>query len=391
MKKPNQFPSLALWLLLALAFIAVICKGQDISPGQTFVDGQRLTAAELSQLVSQATLQPQAITGKPNQTSVAAGDYFLVYNAAANALYKVSGQALLTGNTSLITGQAEKVPVTNDFVLGYDSTGLTLVKMQLANLWSNGIANLTVVPTTNLSLGAFFHILNGPTNGQTAISNLFAIFPYTQPFTNLPVRSAPTNWDNLLLAGSQDNTNFTMYRISLAQLFTNLPAVTAVTNGDRVLVWSTGTNSLDANGTNPFVASVPVQALGPRTLVVNNLPCTNQAVLQTNLALLNGAAYAVPPFVRAVLVVTNVAGFNNPQLGWTNGDELDASWVYTVAHPTNRIFTFGSTPTNVWLNGNFVYGSGIFIPYKVGSTSAQPFVNEPANAFSLKVYIVAFP
>lgn len=363
-----------------LALAAVICRGQDISPGATFTDGQRLTAAELSQLVSQATLQPQAITGKPNETSVASGDYFLVYNAAANALYKVSGQVLLTGNTALVTSQPEKAPITNDFVFGYDSTGQTLVKMQLINLWSNGIADFPVVPTTNLSLGAFFHVLQGTTNGQTAISNLFAIFPYTQPFTNLPVRSAPTNWDNLVLAGSQDNTNFTMYRISLAQLFTNLPTETVPTNGDRVLVWTSNTNALDPFGTNPFVASVPVQDIGPRTLVFSNLPDVGGYLINTNLI------FPAPPQVRVVLVVTNTS------FGWgyQTNDELDASRPTGVAN--TGWFTWGSSATNTWAAAMISSANHVFtIPPRFGTNSNTAGISADATNFNCKVYVTYFP
>ena len=370
-----------LWLLLLLTFVTVMCRGQDLNPGQTFVDGQRLTAAELSALVSQATLTPQAITSKPNEASVAGADYFLVYNNAANALYKVSAQVLLLANPALITGQVEKVPLTNDFVFGYDSTGLGLVKMQMVNLWSNGIANFVPVQTTNLNLGALLHILNNGTNCQAALSNLFAIFPYTQPFTNLAVRAAPTNWDNLILAGSQDNTNFTMYRINLAQLFTNLPSVTSPTNGDRVLVWTSGTNGVNPNGTNPAVVSVPLQDIGPRTLVFSNLPCTGGYILNTNIV------FPSPPQVRVALVVTNTS------FGWgySNNDEIDGSRTgFNIAN--TGYLTWGSNATNTWVAGMISSINHVFeLPPRFGTNGNTAPISVDCTNFSVKAYVTYYP
>ncbi len=372
-----------IWLLLLLALLTtLLCHGQDISPGITFSDGQRLTAAELEQLVSQAQIQGGFITDKPNDTTLSPADDFILFNAAANALYKISGQTLLYGNTTIITTQLEKgQPLTNDYILGYDSTGQQLVKIQLVNLWSNQIASLPTVFASNLNLGGTFQINVNGTNATTAISNLFLIFPYTTPFTNLPVRTVPTNNDELFLSTSPDGTNYGTGQIKIGQLFTNPPALATPTNNDRVLVWSTGTNLWDSSGTNPFLASVPIQDIGPRTIVFTNLPTATNYLLNTNIT------YPSTPMVHVTLVVTNSSV--TAITGHLVGDEIDATRVNNHQQ-TEPYLTWGASASNVWVSGNNDSSGTIAIwPRAGGPVTGSQFVN--LTNFNVRVYVTYFP
>ncbi|MDE2099797.1 MAG: hypothetical protein KGL39_21270 [Patescibacteria group bacterium] len=71
------------WTLAALS-----CLGQsEINPGQTFQDGQLLTAAELQNLVGNATILPAFFTDKPGATFLHNNDEFLLYSLGAAAYY----------------------------------------------------------------------------------------------------------------------------------------------------------------------------------------------------------------------------------------------------------------------------------------------------------------
>lgn len=366
-----------LWFLVLGALWATLAHGADIQRGITFTDGQRITASQLHQLIDNATIQNGFIVNKPGATSLESGAVFLIYSPASQELEKITAAAALYNNTDLITSQGEKgAPAANDFLLLYDATGTVLAKTRVGNLWSNNIASLPVVVATNTDLQASIPVLASGTNAAMTLSNLFLLFPYSAIFTNLPVRTSPTNFDNLLFAASDDGTNYFMRRISLAGFFTNQVPTTALTSNDLVVVYNTSTNG--PGGTNPIVASTTLGTLAKffntsSTIVISNLPCTNNVIIQTNLV------NARPPFVRAVLVVTNLT----VQTGtYALGDEIPMSQI--AANLGNPAFTFGSSGTNVWVSGAYAGGTFQLDP-KAGGSVGSSAVSQ--TNFSCKLYI----
>lgn len=260
--------ALGLWILLFAALGVTLAYGADIQRGITFTDGQRLTASQLHTLVDNATITTGFIVNKPGATSLESGALFVIYSPASQQLEKVSAATALYNNTALITGLGEKgAPAANDFLLIYDATGTVLAKTMVGNFWSNNIASLPSVLSSNLNLEAELPILNNGTNGVATLTNLFLLFPYTALFTNLPVRTSPTNFDNVLLCASDDNTNFFMRRVSLAGLITNLPNALTLTN------------TADTNGL-PYSTNLTIFAF-QTTYTTNGI--TNTAVVKFDL------------------------------------------------------------------------------------------------------------
>lgn len=108
----------------------------DITPGMTFVDGQRLTAAQLGLLVSGASINTSFYTGKTAQTNLNPTDIILVYSAASGTFHKLTGSQALFQNPALIYTQPlySSVQNTNYYVLGYDSTNGVLFQVNITNV-----------------------------------------------------------------------------------------------------------------------------------------------------------------------------------------------------------------------------------------------------------------
>lgn len=126
-----------LFVGLNLLLSVVLAHALDITPGITFTDGQRITAAQLGQLVNQATIQPGFYTGKTINTVLSATDTILVYSSASGTYRRITGQNFLLNNTNWIVNLPEKTMViSNDYFLIYDSTGTVLSKASLADISS---------------------------------------------------------------------------------------------------------------------------------------------------------------------------------------------------------------------------------------------------------------
>src|SRR5689334_9244197 len=93
-----------LWLFLSVSAFA-----SDLNKGITFSDGQRITAAQLHQLVDNATIVPGFYIGKDAESAVAGSDLFLVcITGTTPVLKKATANSVLYQNYALITGQTEK-------------------------------------------------------------------------------------------------------------------------------------------------------------------------------------------------------------------------------------------------------------------------------------------
>lgn len=162
----------------------------QIQKGDTFADGELVTASRLNQLVDSALLNSNAIT---DQTAVAgydiiSTDYLLVYDASAAALRKAqvgdilnstTGCPIRTTNINGVSGYAITVgvPVGQVFAVN-GSTSLAGATNTLAgNLTVGGTANITgnTVMTGDLSVGGNIVITGSNNIMPTGAVMLFAM------------------------------------------------------------------------------------------------------------------------------------------------------------------------------------------------------------------------
>jgi hypothetical protein len=399
-------PSLVLWLLVAAAMLAMLLSSahaSDIQRGVTFQDGQRLTASQLHALIDDASITTGFIVNKPTATSLESGAYLILYSPAGQSLEKIPASTFLYGNTDFITTQAEKTsPAANDFVLIYDTAGTVLAKAQIGNLYSNSVGTLPPITYTNATLtGTFVPVING-TNGIMSVSNLFLLFPYSAIFTNLPVRSHPTNFDNLLLAASDDGTNFSNQRISLAGLFTSLnpgmqPTNAVPTNGTVVSTnfyllayQQTVTNGgatnavvcrIDLTQLRTYFSNVFVPNISkPVTFTSAEIPITNTIMY---LDFPHGLA-GTPQISRCVLLCKTA------EADYVAGDEI----VFDTGvkdSADGKYGTYGGNTTNLFFN--FKVDGRIQVPDKVtgGLTTLAGLHGAAVTNWKLKFYATYYP
>jgi hypothetical protein len=77
----------------------------QIQKGDTFADGQQVTASRLNQFLDSATVLPNIITDQTNLTAntVATGDSILLYDLSATALREATASDLLNSNIPITT------------------------------------------------------------------------------------------------------------------------------------------------------------------------------------------------------------------------------------------------------------------------------------------------
>lgn len=362
------------WVLGLVVWVLVLPGlAADLTRGITFTDGQRLTAANLHNLVDSASVGTAFLTGKSLLSAVDAADYVLVYDTSAAVYKKMMLATLVTANTELITAQSEEVnPASNDMLLMYDASGVGFVKVSITNLVYN--TNLIhALPTLTNALGtAKLKLLNGGTNVAITLDSLWLnSFNYTRAITNLTRHTQPTNNDAFLMFDSVAGTNRWATWIDLV---TNTPAVTTVSGGTLLSVLET----------NQFkqltISNLMAQFGNSGMFYTTNLSFTssNKTLLTVTAAgtVLNQAhsLSATPRQVRGVLVNTT------SEHGFAVGDEVDFS------HVTSPTFTtpvsVGSNATNV-----FVIVSGDpSTSWQVRSKDAGTMQNVTDTRWSLRVY-----
>jgi hypothetical protein len=380
-------------LIVSVALLLGLAAGAaDLQRGITFTDGQVLTASDLHQLIDSATIVPGFLSGKPVATSLAGGDLLLLYSGGT--LYQISGNSLLYANSALITGRSEKgVPIAADYLLLWDSVSQTLEKVSAGNLAlsSTNLYNLADLWPSNASLGTFLPALNTSTNNRLSVSNLFALFTYSQLFTNLAAYTAPTNLDELLIYDSKNGLN---KQTTLIGLITNLPTVATYTNTADVLFGVSYANPAVPKvvkiGGTAFIAGLEGNGAigvggGSGVLAdISYLPIgTNfQVALTTGNVIVTNFAIALPTgptfrqyHVWATLVCTNA------ELGYSVGDEVDSALFQDGSQ--NNAFAVG-------LNASTFYATCSSATLKVinkGSTTRSSITD---GNWNLKIYFEAF-
>lgn len=368
-----------------LRFIAVLLLlagpawAGDLQRTTTFTDGQRIYASQLHGLIDNTSINTTFITRQSSVGTLASGDYFLVWSAAASGFRKISGSGLVYGNTALITSQTEETaPATNDMVLLYDTSALGFKKASVANLSLFNTNLIAVQPEiTNLLSSAYLLALNDGTNNKVTASNLFwSLQTYNKPFTNLAAATTLTNADALMVFNSAAGTN---RQLTIAGLITNAPASSQATNTDTFLVVSNGVG---------IVAKV---TLGKMSDVISNniLPGLTTNFTSYSYQLPDGGSVvstnhglgAVPKKLRVVMVCQSTDG------GYAAADEVDADGFYDDNN--EPAFVYGANATTVFVvlssRGTNLIGSRLETKHKTTGSGA------PCNGYAWRAKVYASP
>lgn len=344
-------------LVLGWILGGFIARAGDITPGASFVDGQRLTAAQLAQLVNQAVINPSFYTTKVSQTNLTPTDILLVYSAASGTFHQLSGNAAVFQNNALVANQvpynASQI-TTNVFFLGYDSTNFVLFKASLTNMatafspfivpgllnFSNTLSAYVPAQPAPYYLTNNFQLVGFDTNGilhSFSFSNLVCA-ANSQIFTN----QLPFNFAQIFQPWTVYGTNTFGFTNAWGSQ-TNFP----ITN-----LFMTGTNLPTLLGSD----QIPINSGPQRTNTAASVDSLFQYMTNKN---------AFPPYTfarcqfsgwPAQLVISNTASILNASiLMMTN---LTTGWK-TNLFATNQIYavTFitNATPLIVGMTTNQVF------------------------------------
>ncbi len=353
-----------LFTITLCLFSAALFAGTDIQRGYTPVDGQRLTAEQLKQLVDNAIILSTFYSAKTLQSSFTnGGDKILLLTPGGN--YRVvTAENLLLNNTRWIDTRTEKTNLASgDYLPLYDVSGGVIAKVSFANLTFNTNSFSAYAAATNPVQNFTFVGFNGTNLFKFEGSNLFYVWSGSNAptFTNLTTHTEPTNTDRFWVWSSTDGTNGTNMQISLSTLFTNLHTVprTNLNLTDTIPFFST-LSSTNA-GTNNNVAKMTLQSLASfassNLTVGNGLALSNGVLVLTNFS--TGTNIIAVP--TSNLTLTNLHGLGvtpsrvslkllcvTNDLGWLAGDEVDINgvWEITTQAP---VFTISVNDTQVIL------------------------------------------
>jgi hypothetical protein len=330
---------IAVWLLCA-----VVVHAADLSRGITFTDGQRITAAQLHQLIDNAQILPGYYTGKVSQTNLNATDILLVYSAASGTFHQVNGAQLFLNNTDWINSRTEKLRLnTNDYFVVYDVDGGIIAKVALTNILYGG--NQSVIagaraPTNiwnNYTLLAWDNTSTPNTSNywRLTITNLydnlgsnwfswFQLGPTNSGHTNVPLAAAPVLTDTNRFWTSRGDAN------ANTNLFTT---------------WGQMKQSVTNTSTIGQSVDLLMQATNA---TIQLLSCTDMVLKATN-----GASYTTGAFT-----LTNNLLLANP----TNGVDtaiagVSSNWYYihVMSDGTNLATIASLSSNNPALPAPFVY------------------------------------
>ncbi|CAB5178501.1 hypothetical protein UFOVP157_6 [uncultured Caudovirales phage] len=176
----------------------------QITKGDTFANGEQLTAARLNQLVDQATILPTIITNQANLDAgtLASDDSILIVDTSESGLREAKASDLIGSNlpiiTSSITGQATQASVTNGTspTTYYPTSDITIIPNNSALVtgksYSSADSSTIVVTSTEhgLEIGQVVQTSAASTSSFNGTFRVVAAnsdtFTYTIPLSTLP-------------------------------------------------------------------------------------------------------------------------------------------------------------------------------------------------------------
>jgi hypothetical protein len=314
-------------MVIAFLFIVLTCNGADLTRGISFVDGQRIYAAQLQTLVDNATINTAFITGKTEQTALGASDYFVLYSASGAALRKISGNNLLLNNTNWVTNLTENfILTTNSYFPFYDIPNAQLRRVSLLSLMNpSNTSALYPTWTSNLNDTLQWRITDGVSN--------YAI-PYAAIKTNLA-----TNWAYWLWLGPTNAT----YPSNAPTLSTSAPvnadrfwiSDSANTYSNKAVTWQT----LKQAVTNTSIIAESRNLIMQATNATIQLLTCDDMILKAT----NGASYSTGAFALTnnLLLTTITNGVD------TGSSGVSSNWYYIhVMSDGTNVATIASLSSN---------------------------------------------
>jgi hypothetical protein len=162
----------------------------QINKGTTFVTGQQVTAANLNNLVDNATLQPSAISAQTAITTVPDTNTLLTANSGGTSLNKVTLANMVTSLNLAKTNTAQNF-----------SNNITMVSGSDIALTSGSILSLPAGAVMSLSSGATLTLGQDPVSGLQAVTKNYADNNFLNKTTGGTV-SGPLNVSGAMLCSS---------------------------------------------------------------------------------------------------------------------------------------------------------------------------------------------
>lgn len=172
--------------------------------GDTFADGQQLTATRLNQLVDSATLIAGAITDQTNITAntVASGDSILLYDLSATALREANVSDVLGSNvpvtTSVVTAGAN-----NDILITPNDATIVV---GIPYVSANGLTVVATTPTAHgLTVGQVV-LISAASSGYNGTFKLTAVTSTTFTYVQTTAATAGSGSFSYIRKGTVKNT-----------------------------------------------------------------------------------------------------------------------------------------------------------------------------------------
>lgn len=204
-------------ILAGLSLVASSVFGQQITPGYTPVDGQRLTAANLLQLVNQAVINTAFYSGQVSaNTNLQATDILLVLSSGGQ-YHKLLGSGIISNPSFITSAPISTNPPGYALFPFYDTNQQSLYQVNETNFAYSispllVVSNLSFAATNSGSTNTFVQDLQTYTQPLVTSSNLnpaqFLVWGTNgQPATISYAQLMPYTWTNLFSPWSVYQTN----------------------------------------------------------------------------------------------------------------------------------------------------------------------------------------
>ena len=143
----------------------------QISKGTTFITGQQVTAANLNNLVDNATLLPTAITAQTQASTVADTNLLLTTPSSGASLNKISLSTIVTSLSLAKTTGNQSFSGNLTMVSGAD---IALTSQSILSLPAGATQTLASGSSLTLSSGAILTLGQDPVSGLQAVTKNYA-------------------------------------------------------------------------------------------------------------------------------------------------------------------------------------------------------------------------
>ena len=365
-------------LFFLLCLCAIPSFAGQITPGATWVDGERPSASKLNLFVTGATINSTFFSTQTASTTPSTAYNILLLDTSGAAYYRSTLANAVFSHDSLVNGQTELTSFdTNDWFLAYDTSAAANVKVKGTNLFKADYLINGRTETNAPSATATFLAYDNSAYWKTSRSNLFngawVFLGGTNGFTNLSLHTTLTNVDRLLIF---DGTAGTNKSVALTNLMVGgYASNTNKTNSDVFAYYNSASNAMAKMTLGDLKHHITNDnSAFSKSSNTNVVPVASGF---TNIA--HGLG-GIPHSVRVVLICTGASASG----GYSIGDEVD---IFNAGSTADNTFAVITDATNVRVARN---DSGVTITPKAGGTVVS-LDAELATKWGIKAYCVYFP